>query len=85
MTERRNAFSRSLIKAVLKGRGTAPKFPVTVLTNNHLIALGKPGFSTRQPDRTAAYFRPFFPVSPSENAGLRGLARPVNFGAVRCF
>jgi len=55
------------------------------LTNNHLIALGKPGFSTRQPDRTAAYFRRFFPVSAPENAGLRGLARPVNIGAVRCF
>ncbi|MBD0308847.1 MAG: hypothetical protein ICV80_12205 [Microcoleus sp. T1-bin1] len=55
------------------------------MTNYHLIALQKPGFSTRGPDRTPAYFRRFFPVSPSENAGLRGLARPVNVGAVRCF
>jgi AraC-like DNA-binding protein len=32
MSERRNVFSRSLIKAVLKGRGTAPKFPVTAMS-----------------------------------------------------
>ncbi|MGB7892080.1 MAG: hypothetical protein WCF82_09285 [Microcoleus sp.] len=43
------------------------------------------GFFNRQPDRTAPYCRPSNPVSPSENAGLRGLARPVNVGAVRCF